>query len=314
MLLIVLSQSINAVPSKDYALGPGDMLEIHAWNDINSDMLIVNPIPVGITTAYADPHVITVSRDGRVYIPMLGTISVTGITIDKLENTLEKGLAKFTQNPKVSVLVRTPKGIKVNIAGEVNRPGLYEIPDGNTEERTVLNYIKLAGGATLYAGLENVSVINRNKGETAVNLQKMISEKDVTQNVVLNDGDTVIVPQATNMVYVLGEVQNPGPQKFIQGASVADYVGMAGGLTRLAASDNLGIVRGTPKNLSVKRVKLNSYFNWEGEKTEMYPGDIVYVPQSWFANWADMGAIMVGIRDGRDAVRDLASPSQWEAK
>ena len=314
MLLIVLSQSINAVPSKDYALGPGDVLEIRAWNDTNSDMLIVNPIPVGITTAYTDPHLVTVSRDGRVYIPMVGSINVTGMPIDKLEEMLSKALAKFTSKPQVSVMVKTPKGIKVNIAGEVANPGLYEVPDGNPIERTVLNYIKLSGGTTSYAGLEDVSIIKKNGQNISVNLRKLIVDKDVSQNATLDDGDSILVPQATNQVYVVGQVIKPGPQKYISGATVSDYVGLAGGLTKFAASDNVGIIRGGGDKPTVIKVNLGEYVNWESKKAQVFPGDIIFVPQSWFANWADIGAMVVIIRDSRDAARDLATPGQWEAK
>ena len=54
--------------------------------------------------------------------------------------------------------------------------------------------------------------------------------------------------------------------------------------------------------------------NWESKKAQILPGDIVFVPQSWFANWADIGALVVIVRDSRDAARDLATPGQWEAK
>lgn len=308
------SQSIIAVPSKEYVLGPGDALEIHAWNEVNSDILIVNPIPVGITTAYTDPHLVTVSRDGRVYIPMVGSINVTGTTIDKLEQMLAKGLAKFAERSQVSVMVKTPKGIKVNVAGEVENPGLYEVPDGNTFERSILNYIKLAGGTTSYAGLEDVTVVKSSNESIKVNLRKLIVEKDMSQNVTLADGDSIIVPQASNQVYVVGQVVNPGPQKFIAGATVSDYVGMAGGLNKFAASDNIGIVRGNTDKPQVTKVNLSEYINWEGKREQVLPGDIIFVPQSWFANWADISALIVIVRDARDATRDLASPSQWEVK
>lgn len=311
-VLFVFCGSGIALSEKDYLLGPGDVLEVHAWNESNSDILIVNPIPAGITTAYADPHILTVSRDGRVYIPMIGTINVTEITIDKLEDLLEKKLVKFAENPKVSIMVKSPKGIKVNVAGEVVKPGLYEVPDGNPQERTVLNYIKLAGGATFYAGIDNVTIV-RNKGESvSVNLRKYVSERDISQNIVLNDGDTVLVPQASNQVYVLGQVEKPGPQKYIEGAMVSDYIGLAGGLTKLAASDSIGIIRGTRKNPTVTKVKLNEYLSQGDERINILSGDIIFVPQSWFANWADIGAVVVGIRDGRDATLDMVRPSKWE--
>jgi polysaccharide export outer membrane protein len=321
-LFSVLILSLSGGPScaaDEYVLGQGDVLKIYAWDDTNSDLLIVNPIFPGLTTAIEDPHTITVSRDGRIYIPMIGTINVTGMKLNELEAILLKGLRRFTKNPQVSVLIKEPKRIKVSIAGEVARPGLYEIPDGRAEERTILNYLKLAGGVTPQANLEELSVVRRHgSGEAQaikVNLRKMVSAADISQNVILEDGDTIIIPQCMNKVFVLGQVANPGAQNYIDGATVADYVGMAGGLLKFAASDNVGIIRGDVSNPVIKKVKLNKIFNFEmgGEPSfALRSGDIIFVPQSWYFDWADIGAVIVGFRDTRDAVRDLASPKEWQ--
>lgn len=311
MLLPFYSFQLNI---KDYVLGPGDVLEVHAWNESNSDILIINPIPAGITTVYTDPHIATVSRDGRLYIPMLGTINITGLTLNDLEKTLQKGLKKFAEDPQVSVMVKNPKGIKVNVAGEVLHPGLYEVPDGNLFERSVLNYIKLAGGTTSYAGLDDVTIMKKNGSSIPVNLRKLIVEKDLSQNVIVDDGDSIIIPQASNQVYIVGQVINPGPQKFLTGATVADYIGMAGGLNKFAASDSVGIIRGKGKNLSVTKINMSEYMNREEDRQQVIAGDIIFVPQSWFANWADISAVVVLIRDGRDATRDFADPNKWKAQ
>lgn len=319
VIAITFSGSSFSARGEAYVLGQGDVLKIYAWDDTNSDLLIVNPVFPGLTTAIEDPHTISVSRDGRIYIPMIGTVNVTGMKISDLEALLMKGLMRFTRNPRVSVLIKEPKRIKVSIAGDVARPGLYEIPDGRAEERTILNYLKLAGGVTPQANIEEISVVRGHgsgeAGATKVNLRKMVSSADISQNVILEDGDTIIVPQCTNKVYVLGQVVNPGAQNYIDGATVADYVGMAGGLLKFAASDNVGIIRGDVSNPVIKMVKLNKIFNFEkgGEPSfALRSGDIIFVPQSWYFDWADIGAVIVGFRDTRDAVRDLASPKEWQ--
>ena len=313
-LLLGSGGALAALEAKDYILGPGDVLEIHAWNETNADILIVSPIPPGITTAYRDPHILTVSRDGRVYIPMVGAMDVTGATVGKLEQILKRALAKFAQRPEVSVMVITPKVIRVNLAGEVVNPGLYTVPDGNPVERTILNYIKLAGGATSYAAVENISIVRSSSETVTVNLRKLVTNNDLSQNIVLNDGDTVLVPSASNQVYVVGQVVDPGAKRYITGSSVTDYIGMAGGLTKFAASDNIGIVRGDPHHPTVVKIKLNEYLNWDSGGQAILPGDIIFVPQSWYFDWADIGAVIVGIRDTRDAGRDLLDAKQWEAK
>jgi len=113
---------------------------------------------------------------------------------------------------------------------------------------------------------------------------------------------------------VMGQVTSPGAQRYITGARVADYIGMAGGLTKFAASDNIGVVRGDSQHPIVIKIKLNEYLNWGEGGQAVLPGDIIFVPQSWYFDWADIGVIIVGVRDARDAARDILSPKQWEIK
>jgi polysaccharide export outer membrane protein len=299
-----------------YILGPGDVLEVHAWDATNSDLLIVNPVLQGLTTAVTDPHSVTVSRDGKIFIPMIGAIRVEGMSIKELEAVLRKGLQKFSTQARVSVMVKIPKKIKVSVAGEISYPGLYEISDGIPQERSVLNYIRKAGGLTDDADQEGIKVVRSDGATLEVNLRRLVNQADLSQNVILGNGDTIIVPQAINKVYVLGQVTSPGGQKYIQGARVADYIGMAGGILKTGASDNVGIVRGTPDKPVVIKVKLNRVFNFgrEDKIVTLLPGDIIYVPQSWYYDWADVGALIVGFKDARDATRDLVKPSEWSVE
>lgn len=306
------------VEQKPYLLGPGDTLEIHAWNKDNPDILIVNPVATTqgstvVTTIAQDTHSVTVSRDGRIYVPLVGVIKVEGQSTIDLENLIKKGLKNYAPDAAVTVLIKSPKPVKVYMLGQVNRPGMYGIPDGNPEECRLINFVNLAGGFTSFANLDDIS-IKRNNETTAVNFYKLEMNGDIGQNMILRDGDTVVISQKFNQVYVLGYVIRPGAVRYIEGAKVSDYIGSAGGFTRFAATDNIGIIRGDPANPTVIKVKVNNFLAWQkdSENPELLPGDVIYVPQSWFADWADMSGIIVGFRDARNAVRDLASENQWD--
>ena len=308
--------------TENYIIGPGDTLEIHAWNKDNPDLLIVNPLTTTtnktiVTTVAQDTDSVTVSRDGRIYIPLIGVVKVEGMSARQLEDLLKKKLRRFISDAQVTVLIKHPKPLKVYVMGQVKNPGMYSVLDGNPEEARAINFINMAGGFTSYAQMDRIKVIRKeeDKDETfMIDLYKVEKEGDISQNRILRDGDTIIVPQRFNKVYVLGYVVKPGAVPYIEGAKVSDYIGSVGGLTRFAASDNIGIIRGDPKNPTVIKVKLNRYMTWQrdSENPNILPGDVIYVPQSWFADWADMAGIIIGFRDTRDAVRDLASPSQWE--
>jgi len=303
-----------------YVIGPGDTLEIHAWNKDNPDILIVNPIAttqaqtvVSTTATFQDMHAVTVSRDGRIYVPLVGVIKVAGLTTVDLENLIKTGLKSYTPNAQVTVLIKTPKPVRVYVLGQVQHPGLYGVPDGAPEECRLINFINLAGGFTSFSELNQITVKRKNES-FVVDFYKAEKDGDIGQNIILKDGDTVVIPQKYNQVYVLGYVLNPGPVRYIEGANVSDYIGSAGGFTRFAATDNIGIIRGDPANPTVIKVQVNKYLSWDKDSNspKILPGDVIYIPQSWFADWADMAGVLIGFRDARNATRDLISAPQWD--
>jgi polysaccharide export outer membrane protein len=322
LFFIIIGVSFGAIAAIDeYTIGPGDTLEIHAWNKDNPDILIVNPIATSsnansqtiVTTVAQDTHSVTVSRDGRIYVPLVGVIKVEGLTMGNLEDIVKKGLKNYAPDAFVTVLVKNPKPVRVYVMGQVYKPGMYGIPDGIPGECRLINYVNLAGGFTPFSDLNHITI--KRKAETfVVNFYKMEKDGDIGQNIILKDGDTVIIQQKYNQVYVLGYVNNPGPVRYIDGAAVSDYIGSAGGFTRFAATDNIGIIRGNAESPIILKVKVNKYLAWEStaDNPIIMPGDVIYVPQSWFADWADTAGILIGFRDSRNAVRDLVSAPQWD--
>jgi len=310
--------SATELDQASYMIGPGDTLEIHAWNKDNPDILIVNPAITAqtqtvVTTSPVDTHSVTVSRDGRIYVPLVGVIKVEGLTTKELENLIKKGLKSYVHDADVTVLIKVPKPVRVYIIGQVNRPGLYGVPDGAPEECRLINFINLAGGFTSFSELDQITIKRKNES-FVVDFYKAEKDGDIGQNMILKDGDTVVVHQKYNQVYVLGYVVRPGPVRYIDGSNVSDYIGSAGGFTRFAATDNIGIIRGDPAKPTVIKVQVNKYLSWErdSQNPRILPGDVIYVPQSWFADWADMAGVLIGFRDARNATRDLISAPQWD--
>ncbi|MEK7376771.1 MAG: SLBB domain-containing protein, partial [Candidatus Margulisiibacteriota bacterium] len=159
-----------------------------------------------------------------IYIPMAGAIKVEGKTIAEVENILDSSLSIYLKGGKVKIMIKTPKAIKAYIMGEVARPGMYGIPDGNPEELRVMNFINASGGFTALSDMSNIKILRKNgTSEEAAfaNLRKLVSKTDIEQNKMVKAGDTIIIPQIYNQVYVLGLVYRPGPVPYVQEASIA---------------------------------------------------------------------------------------------
>ncbi len=134
-----------------------------------------------------------VAPNGTIPLPLIGEVSVAGLTTSQIEKKLiEEYAANYLKNPYITVTVLSRR---YYVLGEVKSPGAY--PMMGTV--TVLTAITQAGGFTDYAAENKVSVIRRKgsqKQTIRVNVDKIIKEGDTKYDVILQPGDVVNVPQS----------------------------------------------------------------------------------------------------------------------
>jgi polysaccharide export outer membrane protein len=161
-----------ASPAGTYAIGPADVLRIAVWKepDLNVEA--------------------TVRTDGMVSFPLLGDVKAGGVTPDALANTLGKRLERFVEAPKVTVSVLQANSARFYVLGQVSKPG--EFPLGSRS--TVLQALALAGGFKEFAKPESIVIVREDQTVVPVNYKRIAEGKDVSQNVVLQRGDTIVVP------------------------------------------------------------------------------------------------------------------------
>jgi polysaccharide export outer membrane protein len=159
-------------PAGTYAIGPADVLRIAVWKepDLNVET--------------------TVRTDGMVSFPLLGDVKAGGVTPDALATTLGKRLERFVEAPKVTVSVLQANSARFYVLGQVAKPG--EFPLGSRS--TVLQALALAGGFKEFAKPESIVIVREDQTVVPVNYKRIAEGKDVSQNVVLQRGDTIVVP------------------------------------------------------------------------------------------------------------------------
>jgi polysaccharide biosynthesis/export protein len=166
----------SAVVPSDYVIGAEDVLTVLFWReaDISGDV-VVRP-------------------DGMITLPLLGEMKAAGIKPDVLREQIRVASGKFLTEPNVTIVVKQVNSRKVFITGNVMMPDSYPL----TGPRTVMQLIALAGGLTEYADSQNISIIRQDAGGQTRSLKfnyKDVSKgKKLEQNVVLQPGDTVVVP------------------------------------------------------------------------------------------------------------------------
>lgn len=134
-----------AIPSKAAALGPGDVLNISIYE------VGVSLFSRTSSSAMFDPSAhgekfpeVTVDEAGNVNLPFVGNVQVTGLTTGQVENIINQRLSQQSQRPQAMVTLTKNVSNTVIVAGNVNKPGRYEI--SYSHER-LLDAVALAGGA-----------------------------------------------------------------------------------------------------------------------------------------------------------------------
>ncbi len=167
--------------ASDYQIGAGDHLQVFVYE---------NP-----TLSVPDTPV---RPDGRISLPLVPDIQAAGRTPSQLAADITTRLQKFVKEPNVSVIVHGFVGTydrQIKVIGEATEPLALPYSD----RMTVLDVVIASKGLTKFAA-GNRAVIVRHTGDQQeripVRLNDLIRDGDVSQNIDMQPGDTLIIPQS----------------------------------------------------------------------------------------------------------------------
>jgi polysaccharide export outer membrane protein len=139
---------------------------------------------------------VKIDSSGKFMYPFVGDIDAAGKSIFKLRDEMKGKLSKYLVDPQVIIAVSSPLSRKVIVLGEVNAPGVFVL-DTDT---SFAEAVSKAGGPNRDANLDTVVLMRKNRKEpdkpfvATIPLKKLLREGDLSQNVVLRNGDIVYVP------------------------------------------------------------------------------------------------------------------------
>jgi polysaccharide export outer membrane protein len=220
---------------------------------------------------------VRVDSEGRITLPLVGEISVRGMTAGALEKIIRGKLidGAFVKNPQVSVFLAEYAGQMAYVTGEVTRPGAYAL----LRSHRLLDLISVAGGLTSRAS--NTVTIARG-GNTAPRIVVNLNEKDGNQsNLEILPGDSITVGQ-TGIVYVLGDVNRAGGFMLDRRTtlSVVQAVALAEGTKSSASLSKALLVRTIQGNRQVTPLNLKMMLKSQSPDLVLEAGDIIFVPGS----------------------------------
>ena len=235
--------------------------------------------------------------------PLLSTpIKAAGLTALDVSKNIAQAVkaADILREPAVTVFVEQYRSRSVTVLGAVAKPGVYPME----RRTTVLELLSMAGGALPTAGssatitrkaaapAESGSAGTPEAGETtiSVDLSKLTTGRDMSQNWEVEPGDILNVPTAP-IVYVVGAVNKPGGfalQDPRSGLTVLQAIALVEGFKPAASPGHTIILRNSTSEKERKEVPvdLNKLMAGKLKDSVLEANDILFIPESGFKKGA----------------------------
>ncbi|WP_213956032.1 polysaccharide biosynthesis/export family protein [Variovorax sp. dw_954] len=275
-----------AAPSQ-YRIGPGDILNVVVWDHPDLVLMPAGSLTTDVIGGSPVSNGYNVSPEGLIQFPYVGDFKVGGLTEYQVRDQLTKRLAKYFNEPKVTVRIQSFRNGRVYIDGSVRTPGVQAV---NDIPMTLPEAINRAGGFAPDADRSMVT-ISRNGTTTLVNMQQLTTLGINPANIVLGSGDIVrVFSQDDAKVYVMGEVTRPVAQPLRNGRlSLNQALGEAGGVSTTTGNPRqIYVVRtktdGSPEIYHLDASTPVSYALAEG--FELQARDVVYVDPVPLVRWS----------------------------
>ena len=291
---LTFETGMNIATPKNYRLGPGDEVIIDIWGASQNTIREI------------------ISPDGNIVVENIGPVYLNGFTIQEADKHLKtvfsqiySGLDDGSSESHIQLSLGQNRSILVNVMGEVNNPGTYQI----SSFATVFNALYMAGGVNDIGTLREISVFRANKQVASVDLYDYLMNGRVSTDIRLDDNDVIVVNPIGSLVCVEGRVKRPMFYETVEGESLARILGYAGGLASDAYRKDVRVVRMGDVQRSIYTVRSE-----EQNSFMMCDGDSVYVDsiRVTYSNMVEVrGAVnhpgMFQVGEGISTISELIS-------
>ena len=251
--------SANSVA--ELLIGNGDLIEVSLYGapDFKTD--------------------VRVNSNGEVSLPMVGTVAVGGLSVEQAAKAVESKLSekRLFNDPHVTVFEKEYATQGISVLGEVQKPGIYPL----LGSRKLFDAISAAGGTTPKAG-SYVLITHRADSEHSIRVPLSTGMPDsMENNVSIEPGDTIFVSKA-GIVYVVGDVHQPGGFVMENGKNmtVLQAIALAQGTNPNASLDSARLIRKTSGGPEEVPLALKKILAAKAPDPPLQADDVVFVPGS----------------------------------
>lgn len=170
----------NPAAASDYLIGPGDSVNIIVWRNPEVSMAV------------------PVRPDGKITTPLVEDLQAAGKTSTELARDIEKSLAKFIQQPVVTVVVTGfvgTYGEQIRVIGQATKPAALPY----RRDMSLMDVMIAVGGTTEFAAGNRASLIRTVDGKQQrynVRLDDLIKDGDISANMPMRPGDVLVIPES----------------------------------------------------------------------------------------------------------------------
>ena len=268
-----------------YLVGVGDVLNIIVWD--HPELTIPQSGQRSAAEAGNFVH-----KDGTIFYPYVGKVSVIGREVTEIREDIAKGLSSYINNPQVDVNVAAFRSQHFFVSGAVKNPQM--IPVRNVPI-TILDALSISGGMAPDADWSSATLTSISKGALVtetIDLSILLEQGVLKQNRLLKSNDVLHIPRNDALkVFVMGDVVNASTQQIgRRGMTLAEALNNVGGINEASANaSGIFVLRSNDSALKLvdiyqldvsmgPRLILSTQF-------KLQPKDIVYVTSAPVARW-----------------------------
>jgi polysaccharide export outer membrane protein len=193
--LLIVAFLVQALFCPAQNKAPGDQPAQAAVTPSITESYVIGASDVIAVSVFKEPTLsnsLLVRPDGMISMPLLGDVKASGKTPLQLADEIGTKLKKYVQDPNVTVILNQMNSKRVFLIGEIGKTGPIEMTPG----MTLLEAIATAGGLGQYANAKKIYIL-RNEAGTQQKIPvhyKQALKGDLSLNLILNPGDTIVVP------------------------------------------------------------------------------------------------------------------------
>jgi polysaccharide biosynthesis/export protein len=205
----------------DYIVGPGDSLSLNLWGGVSQRLAR------------------TVDREGRVLLPEVGAVLVSGRTLAEVQETVQSALRTQFRHVSADVSLQRLRTVRVYVVGEVASPGGYDISSLSTP----LNALFAAGGVTQLGSLRRLEHYRGKQLVEEVDAYDLLLRGIRGDAHRIETGDSLRVPPVGPTVTVDGMVRRPASYELRREKNLREVLDLAGGILPAAALRHIEVQR-----------------------------------------------------------------------